>query len=337
MISEIDSKIISVVVQGLSVGMEESDPKKRYTDRCLKSIRKYLPDAQIIFSTWQRCDTTGLECDEIIKGEEPEPIYMAFVDGRTKLMTVNNQIISTNNGLRVADREYVLKVRSDLELKGIGFIKYFLKYNGKSGGEFLKKRVVVLPTYNPRRRAKILFDPSDWMFFGLTEDIKNIFKVPEMKVDQLRGEKINGYYPIFENSEAEQYIWTSFLSKYITVNLRHPGDFSTELMEISEKSYARNLIMLPAQKANVKCLKMPNAGYGARPWLSQGLYTFNEYKKIYNIYNEKKVFYLPNPFESLAYYIAYNLRYFVMKNSPFIYRHLVNAVRRKNGSTNLLK
>jgi hypothetical protein len=334
---KIDSKKISVVVQGLSVGMEEIDSQKRYTERCLKSIRKFLPESQVIFSTWKRCNTKNLECDEIIKGEEPSPIYMALPNGNIKLMTVNNQIISTNNGLKIVDREYVLKVRSDLVLEGLGFIKYFQKYNKNSGGEFLKKRVVVLPTYNPRKRTKILFDPSDWMFFGLTEDIKNIFSIPVMDVNNLKGEIINNHYSISDNFEAEPYIWTTFLSKFTDLDFPCQNFFSEKHLIMSEKSYAKNLIMLPACKAGVKCLKMPNAGYGARPWLSQGLYTFSEYKTMYNKYNDKKIFFIPNILESLLYGIAYNIRYLIMNHTPCFYKYVVNIIRQNNGSSNFLK
>lgn len=337
MIEVIESKNISVIVQGLVVGATDVDGEKRFTERCLNSVRKYLPDAQIIFSTWERCNTDNLNCDVLIKGVEPEDIFMSFSDGTLKLMTVNNQIISTQNGLKASDRPYALKIRSDILLNGTSFIKYFEKYNKNNDSQFLKKRVVTLPTYNPRKGAKFLFDPSDWIFFGLTEDIKNIFNIPIMKEDDLKGEKKNGHFLIKNNLEAEQYIWVNFLSKYKKINLPSINFFSEELLEESEASYARNLIMMPAQKIKVKCLKMPNAGYGARPWLSQGLYTYSDYRRMYNKYNDKKIPFIPNIAEDICYFLAYKSRLLIKNTAPGAYRRIVNFVRKINGSYNFLK
>ena len=334
---KINSQMISVIVQGLIVGHNETDHKKQFTRRCLESVRKYLPEAQIILSTWERCDATGLDCDILIKGQEPEDIYMSWADGTPKLMTVNNQIISTQNGLNKADRKYALKIRSDILLEGDAFIKYFEKYNKNKDSEILEKKVLTLPTYDPRKTAKFLFDPSDWLLFGLTKDIKNIFDIPLMEENKLKGEKVNSHYLIVNNLEAEQYIWTNFLSKYIKIELPYGNYFSEEALRLSEKSYANNLIMLPANKARVQCLKMPRAGYGARPWLSQGLYTFSDYKKMYNKYNKNKLFYIPNLFEKIAYLGAYNLRLFVKNKMPNTYKKMVNFIRRVNGSYNFLK
>ena len=49
---QISSKELSVVVQGAVSPLE--------TISCLKSIRKYLPDAQIILSTWKNSDISEL-------------------------------------------------------------------------------------------------------------------------------------------------------------------------------------------------------------------------------------------------------------------------------------
>ena len=48
-VNGIDKKDISVVVQGAI--------DKEWTPLCLKSIRKYLPESEIILSTWggERC------------------------------------------------------------------------------------------------------------------------------------------------------------------------------------------------------------------------------------------------------------------------------------------
>lgn len=336
-VEKINSKMISVVIQGLIVGNDEKEYNKQFTKRCIDSVRKYLPEAQIILSTWERCDVSDLNYDVLVKGDEPKDIYMLSDSGSLKLMTVNNQIISTQNGLRMVDRKYTLKIRSDMLISGLGFIKYFIKYNKNIDSDILIKKVVTLPTYNPRKTVNFLFDPCDWLFFGLTDDIKNIFEIPLMREESLKGENVDDHFLVRNNLEAEQYIWTNFLSKYKKISLPSLNYFSRELMCLSEESYAKNLIMVPANKANVQCLKMPRAGYGARPWLSQGLYTFSDYKRMYNTYNDKKIFYIPNFIESILYFIAYNSRLSIKKYTPNIYKKVVNFIRKINGSYNFLK
>lgn len=333
----IESRDISVIVRGLVVGADEMDNKKKFTKRCLESIRKFLPESQIILSTWDRCNIDGLTYDSVIKGREPEVINMCFSDGTAKQMNVNNQITSTNNGLKLVNRKYTLNIRSDIFLTGTGFVKYFIKYNKNKDSNIFDKKILTLPTYNPRKKAKFLFDPSDWFYFGLTMDVKKLFDIPLMDKNSLKGETINGLHLIKNNFEAEQYIWVTFLSKYENIYFPYYDYFSLEAFKASEESYAKNLILLPANKANIKCLKMPSAGYGAYPWLSQGLYTFNEYKMIYNTYNKNKIFYIKNPVEDLAYFLAYNMRLFVKNYLPGFYKSLVNFIRKINGSYNLLK
>jgi len=152
----------------------------------------------------------------------------------------------------------------------------------------------------------------------------------------MRGVKVNGGYPAEENFGTEQYLWLNFLRKYRNVYFPYCSYNTPEALALSEKSYAENAIMVPAHKAGFFSLKMPHAAYSARPFLSQGLYTFNEYKEMYNRYNAHKIFYIPNPFENLAYSIMLHGRSFTKKIAPGLYEAVVNTVRRKNKSNDLL-
>ena len=61
--SKIKSKDISVVVQG-AINSE-------VTPKCLESIRKYLPEAEIILSTWEGSDVVGLDYDKLVLNKDP--------------------------------------------------------------------------------------------------------------------------------------------------------------------------------------------------------------------------------------------------------------------------
>lgn len=333
----IDPKEISVIVRGLIVGNDQTDERKKFTKRSLASVRAYLPEAQLILSTWKGADVSGLDYDDLVLSDPPASIYMALPDGTPRPTSANNQIVSTQNGLKKARGKYALVMRSDVVLVGAGFMKYFLAYNKNNDSDLLKKRVVVLPTYSPRGPVTLLFSVCDWFFFGLTDDVKNIFDIPLMDERAFRGETINGYYPRESNFEAEQYLWTSFLEKHRDIDFPYNYYYSEEARASSERSYAQNIIMVPAPRAGALCLKMPHAGYGARPILSHGLYTFNEYKEIYNRYNSRKIFYIPNPIERLSYSLLLRSRLFMKKASPTFYKKAINFIRRRNGSNDLLK
>ncbi len=335
--SSINPKDISVIIRGLIVGSNDTDKNKQFTKRSLASVRKYLPGAQIIVSTWKGQETSGLDCDVLIVNEEPPRIDMVGSSGLLDRVTADNQILSTQKALEKIDRKYCIVMRTDILFSGTGFIKYFEWFNRGTSCGFVKKKIVVLPTYNPRKTTKILFDPADWFFFGLDEDIRNIFNIPLMHTMPLAGPKIDGHYLFKNNFGCESYLWTNFLKKYQDFYFPNWTYFSEEAFTLSEKSYAQNLIMVPANRANITCLKMPSAGYGARPWLSQGLYTFHDYKKMYNKYNTDKVLAIPNPLESIAYWFALNIRFLIKKYTPVIYKSIVNKIRKMHGSFNLLK
>ncbi len=333
----IDSSEITVVIKGLIVGKPTDNYKDKYTLRSIESIRKYLPRSKIILSTWEDCNVSSLDYDEVIKSQQPAKIFMLQEDGSLKLMTVNNQIITSREGLERVTTKYTLLIRSDIVLEGLGFLKYFSGFNKNESSGFLEKKIVVLPTYSPRRVVKFLFDVCDWAYFGLTEDLKKIFSIPLMEEINLKGEKEKNYYFISKNLEAEQYIWINFLKKYTNIDLPFLNYFTDELNQESESSYVKNTIMLPAKKFGVVCLKMPRAGYGAVPCLSQGLYTFSEYKKIYNIYNKDKIFYIHNYFEEFIYFIQLKSRNFLRKINPNLHKKVINLIRRLYGSKNFLK
>ncbi len=334
----INPKDISVIIRGLIVGSNDTDKNKQFTKRSLASVRKYLPGAQIIVSTWKGQETSGLDCDVLIESEEPGVIDMISRTNTLFKVSTNNQIVSTQKGLEKADRKYCIIMRTDIVLSGAGFMKYFEKFNRAPSCGFVEKKVVVLPTFNGRKRRDVLFGPADWFFFGLTKDIKNIFDIPLMDTAKLAGPKINDHYVIGNNFNCESYIWTNFLKKYQDFYFPNRNYFSEEALALSEKSYAQNLIMLPAKKATIGCLKFPHIEYAAEPWSSQDLYTFNEYKKMYNKYNMDKIFIIPNILDGLGSRLIIWGRKVIQKILPITYKKIVNSIRTKRkNSFNITK
>lgn len=308
----INYKDISVVVQGLIVGKIDGAPNTKHTLICLKSIRKHLPGATIILSTWKGSNVEGLDYDILVENEDPGMNMMGEY-----LSNCFRQVVSTRNGLDKCQTKYSIKIRSDIELQSTNFINLFSKYSNLPFDEqyrVLKQRVVIMTTCNPHRRYKLPFTASDWFYFGTTEDLKDIFNIDLVEkhgyISDKAGQKYlatNPYYP-------EQYMWTQFLSKHKDLSFTHSEDISHNNIELSERYFANNAIMLNARQIKIKWLKFPGKAYSQTPSLSNsGLYTFNEYKKILNEYSPNNLVIIPDPIESISYFIVYNLRFIVKR------------------------
>lgn len=119
MSNRISSKEIAVIVQGHVRGKPCDPEAERWTDLSLRSVRRYLPEAQIILSTFQECDVSGLTFDTLVRSEDPG--YLDLGERNRLVGNTNRQIVSTRAGLKKVDRKYVLKMRYDLVLSGCEF------------------------------------------------------------------------------------------------------------------------------------------------------------------------------------------------------------------------
>ena len=122
----IGSARISVVIQGLTHYVK--DDKNCLFYQCIDSIKKYLPYAEIIVSTWegQNCDESVV--DKVLYNDEPESI-MVFEGFDSRPWNFNKMVFSTMEGLKYANREYTLKIRADLSLSNNNFFKVKKKKN----------------------------------------------------------------------------------------------------------------------------------------------------------------------------------------------------------------
>jgi len=257
---KIASRDISVVVQGAV--------DRSYTLKCLKSIRKKLPAAEIILSTWEGTDVSYLDYDLVIFNKDPGAEIFT-PNGRRQ--NQNRQILSTQNGIKAATRPYVLKIRTDMKILGTKFLTYFDKYGKRNPScKILKKRVLInsLYTRNPESSKPFLFHPSDWMMFGLKEDMLNIWDIPLAPEPETSRYFVNhpellNHFGCWTRWHAEQYIWMSFLKKNnIEFEFKHYFDYSEELKNLSELSIVNNTVLLEyLTQFDILCQKYP-ARYG---------------------------------------------------------------------------
>jgi glycosyltransferase involved in cell wall biosynthesis len=274
----IESKDISVVVQGAI--------DRELTSKCLRSIRKRLPDAEIILSTWEGSNTDGLDYDVLLLNKDPGSFKMSQFEANN----IKRQIYSTSQGLNRATKKYSLKIRSDIKLTSSGFLSYFDKFNDyNENWHFLEKRIIIpsFVTRDPRIWESPMC-PSDWCSFGLTEDMKKLWNIdfPTSEEEHWfnnhpRDEKVLYSYPVLESRyNPEQFIWINFIKKYKKeLHCEHMFDVNEFSIEETLCSFANNLIILNPKQFGIKFLKQRRPG--SDHW---HIITYNEFLSIYNKY-----------------------------------------------------
>ena len=240
----IDSKDISVVVQGAI--------HKKETPECLQSIRKYLPDAEIILSTWENSDISALDYNILVLNKDPGAYYCNR--NRTIKNNLNRQIISTKEGLKQVKRKYTMKLRSDLILNGNSFLSYYDKFPQRDDNLTIFQNRILVSTLFSRDFIYNIYTKkidyyklfvSDWWFFGLSEDIKLFFDVktviePNFSEYYLNNPKIKDDYTW--KCPPEEY-FANHLSKLTKIN---NIDFS-----LSKKILTSNFIFLGFRESGI--------------------------------------------------------------------------------------
>ena len=278
----IKSKDISVVVQGAV----NNDTKK-----CLKSIRKYLPHAEIILSTWEGTNVNGLTYDILVENKDPGCVLIC---PKTKLYNnLNRQLLSTQNGLKKVNRKYTLKFRTDFYLTGRDFLKYFDKFPVRNEKfSIFKHRVIVSSVYSrltSEPGVPMPFHPSDFFFFGLSEDVKSYFEGTP-----LEEEKNMANYPFLhpdkmpykiksltEKYAPEQYLCFMFLKRHFTdIKFEDWTDWNDENIEFSKNIDINNFIFLGYPESGI---------YSDKHWqplvyetkFNPGIITYKIFKNMY--------------------------------------------------------
>jgi len=279
---------ISVVVQGRV--------EKDLTALCLASVRKYLPGAQLILSTYKGTNTAGLDFDDLVLSDDPGALKF----NNTEYCNVNRMLVTSKAGIAYAVRPYILKLRSDLELRSLDFIKYFAKYDKFDDNyRIYKERILcsILFTLkfeeSSEKHMDIPFHVSDWWYFGKAEDIHKLYSVD--LVEEPYFSRYFQYHPkpegrveIFPERlwrmSPEQYILSSLVKKKIPeLAFDTMFDSSSEILEISERFIVNNYIPLSASMSGIYNNKSAyvNANYNFSGVYKDGLYSEKLWMKAY--------------------------------------------------------
>lgn len=246
---KIVSKDISVVIQGKNI--------KKQTQKCCKSIRKYLPEATIIFSTYDNEDTKDLDVDKIVYSKDPGATLLS---GKM-YNNINRILVTTKSGLKEVETKYCIKMRSDMIFANAKILEnIFEKFplRDKNFAVF-KQRIVFYSLWS--RKYEYMqeycittpFHLSDWFCFGLTEDIKNFFaKSPLTKEPDYTeyfknpANRMPGFYipGAWWKFSPEQYFALNFFQDYFPeAKMKNFQDFSDNKAKLSAQVLASNVII----------------------------------------------------------------------------------------------
>jgi hypothetical protein len=239
---------ITVVVQGPVQSLSDRGQEEGITKKCLNSVRKYLPGAKIILSTWHDQDLSGLNYDQLILCDDPgRNIRQYRKSGSPQYYNNNRQIVSTLEGLKHVTTKYAIKLRSDNHLTSDHFVSLQRQFpmRGKEY-QFLKERVVVTNAFTRKyaKGHKVAFHLSDFFYFGLTEDLLTLWDLPLIR--DFEPQKNLDFSPCYPNYliDCTQLFWLLALQKFSpSITLDHLLDNSKKKIKQSEYCYANNLII----------------------------------------------------------------------------------------------
>lgn len=254
----LDSKEITVVMQGPVVHEGNDAFPFPLTLTALRKIRALLPDAQIILSTWEGENISYIDsANEVVLN--PDPGAQGVAPGMTP-NNVNRQIVSTCGGLKKATRRHTLKIRSDIVLQSLDFISHF--ENGlqqpKSDFTIFNSRIVAnnFSSRNPliRSPAAYAYHPSDHVHFGFTEDLLKLWNIPLHRREEAawfnhHHRPINLRLHETSRLAPEQYLFLTALAQNgRNIELIDFADSRPEIIRQSEFYLEGNFIFIPDRR-----------------------------------------------------------------------------------------
>lgn len=314
----LNSSEISIIIQGAISGPNEFSSNKGVTYDCLKALRKIFPHAEIILSTWKNSNIDNLEYDKLVLNDDPGGYIFSDTD---KLNNMNRQILSTQSGLNAANKKYSLKLRSDILMESDAFLKYFDKFSKRTDKYNLFEHKIITSSYFSYKYFKGIkefmhtpFHVSDWIMFGLTDDVKKLFDVPladEPAFSQYYknvpkpDNRLNFFEDCYWQYPPEQYIFfTALKKKYPELEFKDITDYNFTNVKQSEHAMINNFIMIEPYFWKFVLLKEYFCDLTKNPdtapdfiWL--GMYRLTSYKKYYNKMFSIKSLVLPQPYEVL--------------------------------------
>lgn len=163
----VKSSDVSVVLQG---------PVRFETPESVESVRRLLPEAELILSTWEDEDVSSLGSIRVLRSEKPSaPIQH---DRRSVPNNLNRLIRSTKKGVAAVTRPYVLKMRSDMVLDSLAFLDSFERFPERGPMPLFAHKVLVPALFlvRPIEATQCLFTCRIGLFSGWRRTSERFFR-----------------------------------------------------------------------------------------------------------------------------------------------------------------
>ena len=262
MLKNIDSSEISIIVQGRFVADGEGSVDVAESNHVLDTWRHFLPDAQIILSTWEPPEHVSAAADNIVISQDPG-VTIPRCSNNLSANNVGRQILSTNAGLKKAERQFAIKTRTDIQPLGTGFIPIFLEERPRHPDYQLFNKPLVTCTFctlDPEITSASMH-VSDIFHFGLTADLLKLWEIPvpqSLSSESLHEDYgLDRYGMIVKAADCllrpEQYIFLKLIQ--ITrpdIQLVHSSDANLRSRREGECYLFNNFTVRPAEDVGVR-------------------------------------------------------------------------------------
>jgi hypothetical protein len=281
---------ITVIVHGPILKESVAGAEEGMTQAAVRSVRKVLPGAKVIVSTWLGSAAEALGADHIVYS--PDPGSNPYGPGK-RPNNVNRQIAAMRAGLERVTTRWTLKLRSDTVLVSDGMVSRWGRYPERH--PYLRvfdRRIVTsaLLTYHPTLGLRsnlftpFLFHVNDMIQFGLTTDMRRLWGIPfmpEADFSYFSKEALVGKLDNISNRRVpEDYIWTRVLQAAGFPTNDSWLDFQPKLLPLSELSIVNNFQLLDHADMGFVCLKYPNFGDDHHP-IGVPFFTHRKWLSLY--------------------------------------------------------
>jgi len=237
----VSTDAISVVVQG---------PCGPITAACIDGVRRHLAGAEVVLSTWDGSDTTGLDVDVVVTSPDPGGTATWITSNLPgPPNNTNRMVVSTIAGLRAASRPLTVKLRTDAAVHHGGAALLLAELRPVQGEWALFDHEVVVSsvyTRHPLKTPSGAFHPSDTIQLGRTSDLLRLWDVPLMTAEDATHFPMEGrphwaatcvrYYP-------EQHVFLAALRSRYSVEYHDRAVMTDEVYLASNRAIAQNFVV----------------------------------------------------------------------------------------------
>ena len=168
-----------MVIQGPVVGTNASPSEVCTTAAVVESVRRFLPNAEVILSTWEGTDCDHIPADIVVKSKDPGALPVNVSTSHVVYNNLNRMLVSTQAGLALCSRPYSIKLRTDTPLRGTPDYALIKPVVCESFSPLFDQRILVpnIYTRHPLKRP-VLFHLSDLVQFGSTAALRTLWCIP---------------------------------------------------------------------------------------------------------------------------------------------------------------